>query len=630
MMYGGGGLGGGMGMGMGPGAIRRAMESLDDEYQGKAFDGRTVGRLVKYMAPYKVKAVGAIVAMLVVSLTNLAGPYLVKVAIDGYISRSDLGGLNLLAALFILNSIAQWLAQYYEVWTMSYVGQTVLHVIRAQMLDRLQTLSISFFDRNEMGRVMSRVQNDVFVLQDLVTTGTLNLVSDAITLVGICVVLLSMNVRLALATLVVIPIMTVIMARWQQLSRDSFRKVRSAISVVNASIHENVSGVRVTQSLSREHFNLRKFGDINEAHLDANLEAGKISAVVLPVVEIVSAVGTALVIIYGGFMVLNGELALGSLVAFTLYISRFFEPIRDLSVRYTQLQRAMAGGERVFEVLDTEPAIKDADDAVELGIVRGEVEFDHVDFSYVEGAKVLDDVCIRVRPGETVAIVGPTGAGKSTIISLINRFYDVSNGAVKLDGIDLRQTKQASLHKQIGIVLQDPFLFSGTIKENIRCGRLDATDEEIAEVANALGLHDFVIQLEKGYDTRIHERGINLSVGQRQLISFARALIADPRILILDEATASIDTQTEQVVQAALRRLLKGRTSFIIAHRLATIKNADRIVVLERGRIVEEGSHEELLAKRGVYYVLYSAAGKTVRRSYEHNLHEESKAALHI
>ncbi|MBI2864197.1 MAG: ABC transporter ATP-binding protein [Chloroflexi bacterium] len=588
--------------------MRRAMDSLEDEYLGKTFDRKIIRRLMGYMAPYKLQLAGAFLAMLVVSAAGLAGPYLVKIAIDSYIQQRDLGGLNLLAMLFIVNSATLWLAQYYEAWTMASVGQRALFTIRAQMFDHIQRLSISFFDRNEVGRIMSRVQNDVSVLQDLVTTGTLALLGDVISLAGICVILLSMNVPLAFITFAVLPAMIVLMAFWQRRSRDSFRKVRAAISVVNASLQENVSGVRVIQSLSREDVNLQRFGSVNEANLGANLEAGRLSAAVMPLVEIVAAAGTALVIVLGGAMVLSGDLALGSLVAYTLYINRFFEPIRDLSMRYTQIQRANAGGERIFEVLDSKPEVEDSEQAIDLGVAAGEVEFDHVDFWYVDGVKVLDDLCLIARPGETIALVGPTGAGKSTLVSLINRFYDVKGGSLKLDGTDIRQIKQSSLHRQIGIVLQEPFLFSGTIKDNIRYGRLDATDEEIIEVAKALGLHDFVLHLEDGYDTPIQERGVNLSVGQRQLVSFARALIADPRILILDEATASIDTQTELVVQAALQRLLQGRTSFVIAHRLATIRNATRIVVIEHGRIVEQGTHDVLIGNGGLYHTLYSMA----------------------
>ncbi|MDO8671284.1 MAG: ABC transporter ATP-binding protein [Dehalococcoidia bacterium] len=446
---------GGFHVGMGPQAMRRAMDSLEDEHLGKAFDRKTLGRMVGYMAPYKVQIISAFLAMLVVSATSLAGPYLIKIAIDSYITQKDLGGLNLLAGLFILNSIALWLSQYYEAWSMSWVGQSALFTIRSQMFDHIQRLSISFFDRNEVGRIMSRVQNDVSVLQDLVTTGTLALIGDVITLGGICVILLTMNVRLALVTFTVLPVMVAIMAFWQSRSRDTFRKVRTAISVVNASLQENVSGVRVIQSLSREQVNLQRFGSVNEANLSANLEAGRLAATVMPIVEIVAAAGTALVIVYGGSMVLDGELLLGSLVAYTLYISRFFEPIRDLSMRYTQLQRANAGGERIFEVLDTRPEIEDSDLAIEVEKVRGRVKFDHVDFWYVDGVKVLDDICLTVEPGETIAFVGPTGAGKTTMVSLLSRFYDVKGGSLKIDGVDLREIKQASLHRQIGMVLQE-------------------------------------------------------------------------------------------------------------------------------------------------------------------------------
>jgi ATP-binding cassette subfamily B multidrug efflux pump len=396
------------------------------------------------------------------------------------------------------------------------------------------------------------------------------------------------------------------MVMWQRYARNAFMRVRMAISAVNAGLQENISGARVIQSLSREDLNLQRFDDMNTANFDANVQAGRLTAGIQPATEILMGAGIMLVVIFGGMQVLNNTLTVGALVAFVLYVQRFFDPIRRLTLQYAQLQRAMAGGQRIFEVLDTEPEIVDAPDATDLPTIKGEIIFDHVSFEYIPDLEVLHDINLHVHPGETIALVGATGAGKSTLVSLVARFYEITKGKLTIDGHDIRNVTQSSLRRQIGIVLQEPFLFSGTVRENILYGRSDASEEEVVQAARAVGADDFIQRLDEGYDTVLQERGSNLSVGQRQLVSFARAVLADPRILILDEATANVDTQTEMMIQDALGQLLKGRTSLVIAHRLSTIHDADKVIVLDNGSIVETGTHQELMAKEGTYYHLYT------------------------
>jgi ATP-binding cassette subfamily B protein len=508
--------------------------------------------------------------------------------------------------IFVINGLIAWGAQYVQQYSMANIGHGILLTLRNQMFGHLQQLSLSFYDRNEVGRIMSRVQNDVGSLQELLSNGVLLVFADLITLVGIIVIILTMDYRLALLTMTVIPFLAVVMILWQNYSKMAFLRVRQAISIVNADLQENISGARVIQSLSRENVNFQRFDNMNETNFDANVSATRLAGALQPIVELLMGIALALVIIYGGSQVLHGKLLVGSLVGFVLYTQRFFDPIRDLSVWYTELQRAMAGGQRIFEVLDSKIEVKDAPDAKELPTIKGEISYNNVSFQYIEGREVLHDINLKIQPGETVAFVGTTGAGKSTMVALVDRFYEVSKGSVTIDGIDIRTVTQESLRKQIGVVLQEPFLFSGTVKDNIIYGREYATDEKVIEAAKAVGAHDFIMRFDKGYDTVLQERGSNLSQGQRQLISFARAVLSDPRILILDEATANIDTQTEVIIQEALKKLLKGRTSLVIAHRLSTIHDANMVVVMENGKIVEKGNHKELIEKKGIYYHLYT------------------------
>ncbi|MBN1177073.1 MAG: ABC transporter ATP-binding protein [Dehalococcoidales bacterium] len=575
-----------------------------DEVLGKVYDSRVIARLPKYLKPVIGKVSVGAGGMLIRTLATLALPYLVGVATD-HIVQGNLGGLNITVIFLAVVAVAMWGGQYLESIYLAYAGQSIIYRMRTEMFDHLHSLSLSFFDTHKVGKLMSRVQNDVQQVQELVTQGMLAMITSLLTLVGIAVIMIVANPRLALITLTVVPVMAILVYIWQKFARRAFIRVRQAIATVNSQLQEDVSGVRVVQSLSRESENLGQFDEVNRAHLDANVSAVKLEALMMPMVQILTGVSFAIVIIIGGFQVFDGVMTVGVLVSFLLYVQRFFEPVLELSMQYTELQRAMASGARIFELLDVEPEIQDRPGAVELPPVNGEIIFKDVNFGYEANKDVLHDINLAIKPGETVALVGQTGSGKSSLVSLAARFYEVEKGEVSVDGYDVRSVTQRSLRKQIGIVPQDPILFSGTIEENIKYGKLDATRDEVVEVAKTVGANNFISRLEKGYDAQVGQRGSSLSAGQRQLICLARAILADPRILILDEATSNVDTNTERIMQRALRKLTKGRTCLTIAHRLSTVTGADRIIVLEHGKIVEEGSHKELLAKEGLYYKMY-------------------------
>jgi ABC-type multidrug transport system fused ATPase/permease subunit len=590
--------------GHGPGG---SLDEREDEL-GRVYDHQVVTRLLRYAKPYRRLLAASVATMLLYTLTSVAQPWIIKLGIDalvGAAERGNVGNLPWVVALFGLAVGVHALTNYSYLVSLAQVSQGVLYDLRSGIFNHLQRLSLAFYDRNEVGRVMSRAQNDVSQLQEFLGLAV-NSLADLISLGGIVIALFLLDAQLAAITLTVIPVLVGIMLVWQRFSWGTFMRVRSAISVVNASLQENISGVRVIQALNRQRVNMEQFDRVNYNNLEANLRASRLSAALMPTVEVLTAVAIGLVVVFGGRMALQGEMEVSVVVAFVLYIQRFFDPIRNLTMQYTQFQRAMTSGVRIFNLLDAPVHVPDAPDARPLPELTGDVRLEGVRFHYLPGMEVIKGVDLHIRAGETAALVGHTGAGKTTLVGLLARFYDVTEGRILVDGHDLRDVTQASLARQMAMVLQEPFLFSGTIMQNIKYNRLDAPDEAAVAAATTVGAHDFIMRQPQGYDTPLQERGQNLSLGQRQLVSFARALLADPRILILDEATANIDSHTEAVIQRALAEVLRDRTAIVIAHRLSTVRNADRIVVLEDGRVLEQGSHDDLMSSGGRYADLYA------------------------
>ncbi len=574
--------------------------------RGRAFNPRVVKRLVDYLRPYRLSVIWALILVSVTSGMHLIGPYLLKVAIDNYlVEQQDVAGLSMVCIGLLLTLLIAWGSQAGESYTMASVTQRVLKRIRDQLFQKINRLPLGYHDRHKSGVTMSRIVNDVTVLQELLTHGFIDVVADSLVIVGIVAIMLTMSPQLALYTFALLPVMVIVTLVFARRVRGAYLRATETIAQVAASFQEGISGVRVVQAFAREQVSQDRFDEVNLGNLQANLWAVTLSSAFPPVVEIIATVATATVLWFGAASVLAGEITLGVVVAFLTYVTRFFQPIRELSMVYTLFQQSMAAGEKIFELIDTPVEVDDDPDARPMPQIKCKVEFDHVNFSYRNGIPVLKDVCFTVQPGQTIALVGPTGAGKTSISSLISRFYDVGEGRILIDGTDIREVTQSSLRSQIGVVPQDPFLFTGTIADNIRFGRLEATDEEVMEAAKQANAHDFISPLPQGYATQVFERGQNFSQGQRQLMALARVVLANPRILVLDEATASIDTRTEALIQAALKRLLSGRTSFIIAHRLSTVRNADRLFIIDRGQVVQQGTHNELVVQVGLYRELY-------------------------
>jgi len=561
--------------------------------------------LISLLRPYRGRVLLMFVSLVIATAAALAPPYLAGRAIDDGIRQQDMSALTVIVIAFVAAAILNWVATYLQTYLINWVGQRALQDLRVEVFEHLQRLSIGFYSRNRAGVLISRLTNDVQALDQLVTEGISTLFSATLTLVGTAVILVVLDPGLALITFLTFPVLLVASVAFRLASAGAYRLTRERIAQVTAYLQETLSGVRVVRAFGQEPRHRGRFAELNDDHREANMKTVYLNAAYFPAVELLSAVATAAILIYGGNEVVDGAVTIGVLATFVFYLQSFFDPIQSLSQLYTTYQAGMAALDKIFELLDEQPDVADKPDAVELPRVRGEIRFDRVTFSYGGDALALDEVSLDVPPGQTLALVGATGAGKSTFAKLVARFYDPDDGRVLIDGHDLRDVTEKSLRSQLGIVPQESFLFSGTIRDNIAFGRPGATDEDVTAAAQAVGAHDFIERLPEGYDTEVGERGGHLSAGQRQLVAFARAAAADPRILILDEATSNVDVRTEAQIERGLRRLLAGRTAIVIAHRLSTIRNAGRIVVLDHGGIAEQGTHDELLEAGGAYAALY-------------------------
>jgi len=577
----------------------------DDDYDRETPDVLLMRRMLGYVTRHRRKSLTLFAVLLVSTVVSLLPPYMISLAIDEYITKLDTEGLLLIGGAFVVVYILIFVTQYANRYLIEWLGSRLEYDLRMDMFRHLQQLGLGFYAKQEVGNVVSRATNDVEKITELVSTGIASVIADLFTLLGIILIMLYMNWWLSLITFSIIPVMFLFLFLWGKRVRKVYRETRKTIASVSAKMEESVSGMKEIQSFSREGQTREEFQQVNRNNMEANVQAGQVMSAFWPAVNVFTAVGNFLVLWFGGAAVMRGELSVGILFGFMNYVNRFFTPVQDLSMFWNQVQSALAAAERVFGIMDTPTVIYDKPDAVEMPRIEGRVHYENMTFGYEQGQPVLQNIDLAIEPNTTIALVGPTGVGKTTMTNLLYRFYDPTEGRVTVDGLDLRDVRVASLRRQMAVVLQDTFLFSAAIRENIRYGRLDATDDEIIAVSKAVGAHEFIVKLPEGYDTDVRERGSRLSVGQRQLISLARALLADPRILIMDEATSSIDAYTELIIQKALERVLRNRTSIIIAHRLSTVRNSDKIVVLDGGRIAEVGTHRELMRLGGIYKQLY-------------------------